>query len=310
MELGIVLPNSGALATPEAMLAIAERCEALGFDALWTADHLVLPHAPSAPYPYARGQDVRLDPDHPFIEPLMALANLAARTRRIRLGVSVYLAALRHPLVSAKLVASLDQLSGGRAILGVGAGWIPEEYATLGIGWSERGAVLDEHIECLRTLWRDARPSYAGRYYEFAELGFEPKPVRRDVPIWVGGNSRAAMHRAVRLGDGWHCIDLSPAEMQEALATLHALCARQDRDPSQLVISMRSQLTLTDAHIPLGRRPAPLTGPLDEVVADLSTLRELGVGHLALWPSAGSIELDDYLQRIERIASDVVPALG
>jgi probable F420-dependent oxidoreductase len=308
MELGIVLPNSGSLATPEAMYAIAERSEALGFDA--TADHLVLPRTSSASYPYVRGRDVRLDPSHPFIEPLMALAGVAARTRRIRLGVSVYLAALRHPLVSAKLVASLDQISGGRAILGVGAGWIPEEYATFGIEWRERGAVLDEHIECLRTLWSDSTPHYEGTYYRFGDLGFEPKPVHGQVPIWVGGNSGPAMRRAARLGDGWHCIDLSPGELQEATSRLRAHCEAQERDPGEVVVSMRAQLTLTERHIPADRRPGPLTGPLDEVVSDLARLRELGVGHMALWPSAGAIELADYLERIERIATDVVPALA
>lgn len=309
MELGVILPNSGALGTADAMFAIAECAEELGFGALWTSDHLVVPVASSASYPYVRDVDVRLDPDHGFVEPLIALAGAAARTQRIRLGVSVYLTALRHPLVAAKLVASLDQLSGGRVVLGVGAGWIPEEYATLGIEWSERGAVLDEHIACLRTLWSDARPSHDGRYFRFRDIGFEPKPVAGDVPIWVGGNSRPAMRRAARLGDGWHCIDLSPADLESKLEELESLCVESGRRRSDLAISMRSQLTMTDRHVPPAERLAPLTGPPEELIADLTQLQALGVDHVAVWPATREIGLEAYLRHMQRVAAEIMPAV-
>jgi probable F420-dependent oxidoreductase len=310
MELGIVVPNSGRLATAQAIYRIAEHAEALGFAAVWTADHLVLPVATSASYPYTRARGVSLDPDWPFLEPLVALAAIAARTRRIGLGVSVYLAALRHPIVTAKLVASLDQLSGGRVLLGVGAGWIPEEYAALGIGWSERGRVLDEHLECLRALWTAERPAHAGPRYAFEGIGFAPKPVRGRVPIWIGGNSRPALRRAARLGDGWHAIDLGPAELRPRLAELDALCARHGRRRDELVVSMRAQISLTERPVPRAERPGPLCGPLDEVVADLRELRTLGVGHLALWPSAREIDLDTTLARMDEIATRIAPALA
>ncbi len=310
LELGIILPNSGPLASADAMYRIAERAEALGFAALWTADHLVVPVSSTASYPYVRGRDVRLDPGHGFIEPLIALAGIAARTTSIQLGVSVYLAALRHPIVAAKLAASLDQLSGGRLILGVGAGWIPEEYATMGIEWPDRGRVLDEHIECMRALWSQERPAHAGRYYQFGDLGFEPKPVERRVPIWIGGNSRPAMRRAARLGDGWHVIDLPIPELKSRLTELGQLCEQPGRKLTARTVSMRSQLAITDQYVPPDERVAPLTGPLDAVIADLCTLRDLGVGHIALWPVAhAGGDLDGYLASMQQIAEEIAPAL-
>jgi probable F420-dependent oxidoreductase len=310
MEFGVILPNSGSLGSADAMYAIAECAEELGFSALWTSDHLVVPVESSASYPYVRDVDVKLNPDHGFIEPLIALAGVAARTRHIRLGVSVYLAALRHPLVAAKSVASLDQLSGGRVLLGVGAGWIPEEYETLGIEWSERGAVLDEHIACMRELWSESRPSYQGRHFQFRDIGFEPKPVAGDVPIWVGGNSRPAMRRAARLGNGWHGIDMPADELEAKLLDLEKMCAEHDRSLGDLTISMRSQLAITEAHVPPAERVAPLTGTPDELIADLIALRTLGMDHIAVWPATREIDLDAYLRHMERVAREILPALA
>jgi len=309
MELGIILPNSGPLATADAMYRIAEHAEALGFDALWTADHLVLPIESSTFYPYMPGMKIRPDARHPFIDPLIALAGIAARTSRIRLGVSVYLAALRHPIVAAKLVASLDQLSGGRVLLGVGAGWVPEEYETLGIAFSERGKLLDEHLEAMRALWTQDHPHYEGAHYRFDNIGFEPKPVRAGVPIWIGGNSRAARRRAARLGDGWHVIDVPIPELRVAIAELDELCREYDRRPEEVAISMRAQIVLTDDFVPPKERVAPLTGPPEELIADLRTLRELGVGHVALWPLAREADLDAYLEQMDRIAAEIVAPL-
>ena len=233
----------------------------------------------------------------------------STRTRRIGLGVSVYLAALRHPLVVAKQVASLDQLSGGRVLLGVGAGWIPEEYETLGIPFGERGRVLDEHIEAMRTLWRDERPRYAGQHYRFDNLGFEPKPVRRDVPIWVGGNSPAARRRAARLGDGWHVIDVPMRELEAGIAELARECRAAGRRPEEVPTSIRSQISLTTAHVPETERMVPLTGPVDELLRDLRRYRELGVAHVALWPAGRFERADAYIAAIERLAREIVAPL-
>lgn len=309
MELGIILPNSGPFADPGAVLAVAEAAEAMDYSALWTADHLVLPIESATTYPYLRGAKIRLEPTHPFLEPLIALAGVATRTRRIGLGISVYLAALRHPIVVAKQVASLDQLSGGRVILGVGAGWIPEEYETLGIPFAERGRVLDDHIAAMRTLWRDEQPRHAGAYYRFDNLGFEPKPVRCDVPIWVGGNSVAARRRAARQGDGWHVIDLPMGELEAGMAALARECRAQGRPPEAVSTSIRAQIALTEAHVAEADRLVPLTGPVEEILADLRRYRALGVAHVALWPAGRFDRADSYITAMERLAREIVQPL-
>lgn len=309
MELGIILPNSGPFADPGAVLAVAEAAEAMDYSALWTADHLVLPIESATTYPYLRGAKIRLEPTHPFLEPLIALAGVATRTRRIRLGISVYLAALRHPIAVAKQVASLDQLSAGRVILGVGAGWIPEEYETLGISFAERGRVLDDHIAAMRTLWRDEKPRHAGPHYRFDNLGFEPKPVRRDVPVWIGGNSVAARRRAARLGDGWHVIDVPLGELEAGMAALARECRAQGRPPEAVSTSIRAQIALTEAHVPEADRLVPLTGPVEEILADLRRYRALGVAHVALWPAGRFDRADVYIAAMERLAREIVEPL-
>jgi len=308
LELGIVLPNSGTLGRADAMYPIAETAEELGFDALWTADHLVLPIESSTFYPYMPGMEIRPDARHAFVDPMIALAGVAARTHRIRLGVSVYLAALRHPIVAAKLVASLDQLSGGRVLLGVGSGWVPEEYETLGIKFSERGKLLDEHLRAMRALWSEDHPRFEGEYYHFDNIGFDPKPVRKHVPIWVGGNSRPARRRAAQLGDGWHVIDVPIPALREGIAELAEMCRDVGRAPQEVTVSMRAQIAITDQPVPREQRIAPLMGTLEEVITELRGYRDLGVGHIALWPRESSLER--YLDQLKRIAEDVAPALA
>jgi probable F420-dependent oxidoreductase len=308
VEIGIILPNSGSLANPSALYEIAESAERLGFAALWTADHLVLPVESSTFYPYMPGMKIRPDARHAFIDPMIALAGVAARTDRIKLGVSVYLAALRHPIVAAKLVASLDQLSAGRVILGVGSGWVPEEYETLGIDFRERGKVLDEHLRAMRALWSEDQPEFSGEHYAFTNIGFDPKPVDNHVPIWVGGNSRPARRRAALLGDGWHVIDVPIDELREGIADLTALCDAAGRPVEEVTISMRAQIMLTDEPIPSEKRLAPLMGPLDRVLADLRTYQTMGVRHMALWPREENLEA--YLRQMERIAQDILPSLA
>jgi probable F420-dependent oxidoreductase len=309
VDLGIILPNSGPFADPGAMLAVAEAAEAMDFAALWTADHLVLPIESATTYPYLRGAKIRLEPTHPFLEPLIALAGVATRTRRIRLGISVYLAALRHPIAVAKQVASLDQLSDGRVILGVGAGWIPEEYETLGIPFAERGRVLDDHVAAMRTLWRDERPRHAGPHYRFDNLGFEPKPVRRDVPIWVGGNSAAARRRAARLGDGWHVIDVPMPALEAGMAELARECRAAGRPPEAVPTSIRAQIALTQAPVAEADRLFPLTGPVEEVLRDLRRYHALGVGHVALWPAGRFDRAEAYIAAMERLVREIVQPL-
>lgn len=309
MQFGIVLPNLGPLATTESMVAIAQHAESLGFADLWTSDHLVLPIESESSYPYVRAANVRLDPHYPVIDPMIALAGLATCTTRIGLGVSVYLAALRNPIVAAKLVASLDQLSGGRVRLGVGAGWIREEYETFGIDFSERGRVLDEHLACMRTLWTEPEPRFHGQYFQVENIGFEPKPVQARLPIWVGGNSAAARARAARLGDGWHVIDVPLPELERGIEDLRKRCHDAGRDPGDVIVSVRSQVAVLPQSPADEERFAPLIGTREEIVRDLRRMRELGVGHVALWPAGQQHSLESYMAEISRFANELLPDL-
>lgn len=307
MELGLILPNSGELGTPEAIARISERAEACGLAALWTADHLAPPLHSSEKYPYAPGREIRLDPDHPFVEPLIALAYSAARTQKIALGVSVYLSALRHPIVCAKLLASLDHLAPGRVRLGVGAGWIREEYEQFGIAWAERGAVLDEHIQALRALWNEPRPQFRGRFYRFDEIGFRPQPKPGAIPILIGGNGEAALRRAARLGDGWHPIDLSATEFRAGVSRLDALCAQAGRARHEIHLSMRCSMRLCERPIAAGEWRTPLTGTREELIAELRALEAAGLDHAALWPTPPRLDLAGYLGQIDWIARELAP---
>lgn len=311
MECGVVLSNSGPMAKADVLIPAAEHAEALGFETLWTSDHLVLPVESETHYPYVpAGTNVRLDPRHAFLDPMIVLAGLATRTRRIGLGVSVYLAALRHPLVVAKLVASLDQLSGGRVRLGVGAGWIPEEYATLGIPFAERGRWLDDHLACLRALWSQPFPSHAGEHYQVENVGFEPKPMQSPLPILVGGNSAPARRRAARLGNGWHVIDVPAAELRTGIEDLRRRCEAQGRDPDAVAVSIRSQIAFSDRALSASERFAPLIGSPDQVFEELDALQRIGVSHVALWPAGRNLDLDTLRTRMEELASEVLPRFG
>jgi alkanesulfonate monooxygenase SsuD/methylene tetrahydromethanopterin reductase-like flavin-dependent oxidoreductase (luciferase family) len=194
-------------------------------------------------------------------------------------------------------------------LLGVGLGWIPEEYTAAGVSWKQRGAILDEQIRYFQELWSADAPAFHGRFYTFEDMGFQPKPVDRRVPIWVGGNSIAAMHRAARWGDGWHLIDLSPADTESSLKALAEACHGANRPRSEICVSMRATLHIS-ATPALETRPLfPLTGTLEKVIADLRTYQRLGVDHMILAPGALDVDLSGYLKRVERIAKEIKPAV-
>jgi probable F420-dependent oxidoreductase len=197
---------------PEEQLALAERVEALGFDSLWCGDHVMF-HIP-------------------LYESLTLLSFYAARTRRIKVGTAVYLLALRHPTVVAKVTASLDALSGGRLIFGVGVGGeIPKEFEACGVPLGERGARVDEGIQVLRTLWARSPASFSGRFVTFEEASIEPKPVQPGgPPVWIGGRSEAALRRAGRMGDGWVSYVVTAERYRQSLERIREAAAAAGRD--------------------------------------------------------------------------------
>lgn len=192
MDFGLVLPSFGHLARVDAITAVARAAEDLGYSSLWAAERLLVPVPPNQSWS-------RRDPT--AFEPLVALSYVAALTKRIRLGTSVIILPVRNPVLLARAAASLDVLSGGRLELGVGIGWMREEMEASKVPFGERGRIADEHIEVLRSVWQGR--GHRGKFTQVPPMLFEPRPIRGTIPIWVGGNSDAALNRVARLGDGW-----------------------------------------------------------------------------------------------------------
>ena len=218
MDFGLTLPNFhyGAPPTRDHILAVAQAAEASGFTSVWASDHILV----GSGYPrYGT-----------LYEALATLAWVAAKTTRIRVGTSILVLPMRHALLAAKQIATIDDLSGGRVVVGVGAGWIKGEFETVGADFSHRGRVLDESIRAMRTLWTADRPSFAGEYYRFDDTLFFPKPAQPGgPPVWIGGNSDAALRRTAELGDAWHADEVPPDEFQGRVASLNAQAAKAGR---------------------------------------------------------------------------------
>jgi probable F420-dependent oxidoreductase len=280
MHVGIALPNYGPLAKPETIFGLAARAEDTGFDSVWVSDHLLAPTNVTSVYPYDR----RPDPTpsdvgvlEEMYEPLTTLAVLAGRTRRIRLGVSAYVLPYRNPVVTAKQVATLDALSGGRLLLAIGVGWLREEFEALGVPFEQRGARTDEYLAVCRALWNEGEATFEGRFHRLPPVRTGPKPVQQPrFPVWVAGNSPAAIRRAALHGEGWHAIDLEPDEIGAGRRRLHAVAHEARCDPSALTVSLR-------ATVHLGGDPTrPLAGDQTKIRDDLQRFEAAGVAYLVV----------------------------
>jgi probable F420-dependent oxidoreductase len=235
----------------------------------------------------------------------------AARTSRLRLGTSVLILPYRNPVVTAKMLATLDVLSNGRLTLGAGVGWMEEEFNALGLDtYRRRGAYSDECIRIFRELWTKDKPSFQGEFHQFADIRCEPRPVQPGgIPIWVGGHTPQAIRRAARLGDGWQPLvqrppaDLPPAEMQEKIAQLRAVAQQAGRDPRRITLAMGSSIQFTD-----GAATGPrslFTGTSAQIVEAMQRYQDLGVQNFRCdFPSAS---FDGLLQAMERFATEVRP---
>ena len=224
MKFGVTVPNNWGVEDPQQMLEVGRRAEELGYDSVWVMDHL---------FNTGRIRD-RLE-GRPYYHPLATLSYLSAVTNRVALGTSVLVLPYHNPVELAKYVASLDQMSTGRVILGVGAGAMSEEFQALGIPMDQRGSLTDESITLMKELWTSSMPSYHSRRWDFSELYFSPKPRQQPhIPLWIGGSSPGALARTARMGDGWHPTGLSAEEFSLGRQEIREQATTAGRDPDTL----------------------------------------------------------------------------
>ncbi len=242
MRFGLHALGIGSGAAPAVIAAVAVEAERAGFATLWAGEHVVMVDRADSPYPYSDDGRIAVPSDADWLDPLLALTFAAAASATIRLGTGILLLPQHNPLVVAKQAATLDVLSGGRFVLGVGVGWSREEFAALGSPFAGRSARNAEYVEVMRTLWRDDVATFHGATVHFDEVRSYPKPVvDRRVPVFLGGNSDRALERVAAYGDGWYGFNLAGSEVADRVETLAERCGMQGRDPSavEVVVSLR-----------------------------------------------------------------------
>jgi probable F420-dependent oxidoreductase len=309
VRIGVSLPNVGLDHGKEMVLPVAEAAERLGFDSVWVAHHVTLPYERSSRYPYQHsGTELAMSPGMQWLDPVTTLAMVTGSTDRVRLGTSVLVLPYRNPVNLAAEAAALDVLSDGRFVLGVGAGWMKEEFRALGIDPAERGPRTDEHIQVLRTLWTEDPASFAGRFTSFEGIVLATTTrTEGGPPIWVGGNTDAALRRALRLGDGWHGFEVYPQDMPELGERLARFGEEVGRDPGELVLSVVRGL------IPPGREEESfiperrmLGGSAEAVVDELGMYADHGVEDVVIQVSMLAPLVPEAL---EWVSAEVLPKL-
>jgi probable F420-dependent oxidoreductase len=237
VKFGIMFANTGPYTTPEGARALGQAAEDAGIESLWAVEHVVVPKGYASQYPYDPSGRMPGPEDSPIPDPLVWLTYLAAVTTTVKLGTGILILPQRNPLVLAKECATLDQLSGGRLLLGVGAGWLEEEFDALGVPFASRGQRLDDHIGALRAAWGEQPASYSGPVTQFEDLYVRPQPVDGTVPIVVGGHSAVAARRAGRLGDGFFPGRGAHDELAALMATMRAAAVDAGRDPEAIEVT-------------------------------------------------------------------------
>jgi len=299
------------MSKPGQLTALATSAEQLGFYAVEFGDHIIIPDKIKSKYPYSpTGEPPAWEE---WVEQITTLSFLAGRTSKIRLVTSILVLPYRNPLVAAKMLASLDYLSDGRLIVGVGSGWLQEEFQALDVGsfFEERGAVSEEIIQIFKELWSKKNPSFQGKHFHFPEVKFFPKPVQNPFPpIWVGGESASAMKRAARLGDAWYPIGSNPHhplrtldELGQAIRRLKEYVRAAGRNPSEVQIS----LVAPQFMINQSSDADPLfVGTADKIAKDIRACKELGVSYISFDFIDPAQDLGRTISSMEGFAHDIM----
>jgi probable F420-dependent oxidoreductase len=292
MKYGAFLPHIGPLANGDVRTNIrttAQNAEALGFDSVWTGDHIVIPIDIASRYPYTTTGSFPMNPKEPLLEPLTVLSFVAACTTKIRLGTAVLVLPHRNAVVTAKTVATLDVLSGGRVILGVGVGWMEEEFNAVNASFVDRGPLSDEAVAVMKELWTSDQPRFNGKFHRFPEVACEPRPIQKPhPPIWIGGHTGPAFRRVVEYGDGWAAVVFNPQEFAERLDKIKEKAAKAGRDISNLTLCVS----------PRGKRP-------EAMLEDIPRYQELGATYLYLAFFNFAHSYEEMAKMMEQFARDV-----
>ena len=313
MKIGIALTTSvtpavTAQAQADYVRRVAATSEEAGYDSVWVSDRAVFPTDMPDRYPDMYGPG-KANPDaQNVLEAMTTLSYVAGATSNVRLGISVLVLPFRHPVLNAKMVTTLDVMSGGRAIFGIGVGWMPEEFASMGAPFEHRGAQTDEHIEMYQALCTQDVPDYQGKHFQISGMTFFPRPLQTPYPpIWVGGNSDIALRRAARLGDAWHGIRLTPEEVATKRARLADLCEANGRGRDSVQVTLRATMSWgKHDDNPDGSR-TPLTGSPDEIKSDLLRYQKAGLDYLVISVAADST--DATVGAVESFAEEALPAI-
>ena len=306
MRFGLHLPSAQPGANASDVLDVARTAEKLGFDSVWMFDHLFTPTDLDSKYPYSRDGSYAMSANDPFYDPLGLYGVLAGATERVRIGTGVMIAAYRHPIVLGKALASIERFAPGRLVLGLGRGWMQEEFDALGVAFEKRGARLEEYIRALRAIWSGESSAFEGKFYRWDEAGFLPAPTTK-LPILIGGHGDAALRRVAQLGDGWVVTTGKGqgAGIEAVAARLDVLRAEMDkagRDFGELEIVYPNVLWLSDHPNP----KLPLTGPPEEIAASIKRLEDIGVNtaHMVVFGPGPLV-----CETAQRFTEEVLPFL-
>jgi probable F420-dependent oxidoreductase len=301
MRLGFALPQIGPVAGPDALVTVAQRAEALGFDSLWVLDRILYPVNPRTPYP-ATPDGVLPDLYKRVLDPLETLTFVAAHTRRVALGTSVLNLPWYPPVLLARRLTTLDVLSGGRLRVGFGMGWSLDEYEAAGAPWQERGKRADEIIAALKAIWTTDPVEFQGQYYRIPKSFIGPKPVQKPhPPIYMAAYTPPAMKRVAKEANGWFPVGVPLSALAGMFEGIKGIAKDAGRDPAALELIVRANVEFSDA--PLGEGRADFTGALEQIVGDIVETRKLGAAEIVfdVQFSPGVETVDTIVARMEQL---------
>jgi probable F420-dependent oxidoreductase len=280
VKAGVLIPNAGPKATPAHIVEVASLAERLGYHSVWVTDHVILPHSVDSYYPYRKNGRWDYPATTNWLDPLLALSWAGAVAPNLWLGTSVLVAPLRNPVLLAKQVATLDHLSGGRLLLGLGAGWMEEEFDRVGTSFDDRGSRLVEMVELMRSLWSGETVDFHGRFWQLGGAQMYPRPVHGQVPIAFGGHTDAALRRVARIADAWQPTQITVGELRDGIGRLRRYCEARDRDPDSVTLMARP-------------------GNVYEVDAETHAIhQELGIDHIILDTVIMSPDMSELVEKM------------